>query len=158
MGQRHGRAAIDEHQALARRALVVVAEPDDERIVDERDRRIELVLAEPHERAPLVDRLAVEPGRGEALEDVGDGRRLEHDLVVTGRQLDRLGPGTGLGGGAGAEGGAVELGERERGVAGDTVGAVVVGRCPTGRTRRPRRSTSDRPSWRSAPVQWLVRQ
>ncbi len=41
--ERHRRAAVDEHQALARRAFVVVPEPDGERIVDERDRRIELV-------------------------------------------------------------------------------------------------------------------
>ena len=47
--ERHRRAPVDEDQALTGRAFVVVPEPDGERIVDERDHRVELFLTEPYE-------------------------------------------------------------------------------------------------------------
>ena len=126
-------------------------ESQDAGIIDEGDRRIELVLAQPDERAPLGDRLAVESGGGEVFEDVGDGGRFEHHFVTTGRQLDGVGRGAGLGRSVGAEGSTIEFGERELGRGGPRHRPRCCGRCPTRRTRRLRRSRCDRPSWRSCP-------
>ncbi len=108
-------------------AFLVVPEPDGERIVDDGDRWIELVIAHSYERAPLVDRLAVEPGDGEELEDVRDRRGFEHHFVAARRQLDGVVPRACLGRGAPSERGTIQPAEGERGVAGDPIGAVVAG-------------------------------
>jgi hypothetical protein len=118
---------VDEHEPPTRGALVVVAVAGRQWIVDERDRCIELVRVQAHERALLVDRFAVETCGGEDFEDVGDGCRLEDDLVATGGQLDRLGPRQSLGGSTSAEDVAVQFSQANGGVAGDTVGTVAPG-------------------------------
>ena len=73
-----------------RRALGVVGRPGGRRVVDEVHRRVELGVADAHERASLGDRLGVEPVHAERLEDVGHRGRLQHDLVAVGRDLDRV--------------------------------------------------------------------
>ena len=84
-------------------------------------------VADPHERALLVDQLGVETDRCEVFDDVCDGERLEHDLVTPGRQLDRLRPRQRLRRSASSENLTVECSQAEGGVAGGAVGAVVPG-------------------------------
>ena len=160
VGERHGRAAVDERPgAGAGVPSSSYAEPDRERVVDERDRGIELVLADPYERAPLVDRLAVEPGDGEASRGCRRPRSARAP-PRSGRAAARPGRphARALAAARAPSAAPSSSAERERGVAGHAVGAVVAGDAGQATLGRPRRSRRDRPSWRSAPVQWLVRQ
>ena len=109
--QRRRRAGIDERRPLRRRALGVERVPGCRRIVDQRDGRIELRLADPHERHPLLHRLGVESVPAEAHQDVGDGRRFQDHLVAVGRELDGACAGAGLRCGTISEHAAVEIGE-----------------------------------------------
>ena len=93
----------------------------------------------------------------ERLEDVGDGGRLEHDLVAARRQLDRVRRGVRLGRGPGAEDGAVEVGEAT-GAWRATPSAPSRRAMPAMPTRRSRASTAWPAELANAPVQWFVRQ
>ena len=97
--------------APPRRALGVERIPGCRRVVDQRDGWVELRLADPHERDPLLHRLCVEAVPAEGHQDVGDGRRLEDHLVAIGRELDGARTGAGLCRGAGSEDAAVDVGQ-----------------------------------------------
>ena len=80
-------AIPDKVQRLLRRALDVERDAEGAGIGDvvaERDRGVELGLADLRERAPLLDGLAVEPGHEQERQDVADAVRLEDDLVAPG--------------------------------------------------------------------------
>ena len=108
-----------------RRALDV--ERDAERagvrdVVAERDRPVELGLAHARERAPLLDRLAVEPGHEQERQDVGDAVGLEDDLVAAGLEIRRVARRPGFLGGPIADGAAVEVADPDRRAAARPVG------------------------------------
>ena len=136
MRDRDGAARVDEPESPPRRPFGVVPQPHRERVVDDRQRRVELVLADVHERRALVDRLAAEAVCGQVAEDVGHCRGLQDDLVVTRRQLHRVGPGARLRRCSGTEGSAVEVTDALRCGASEAVGAVVA--------RDPGQATLDR--------------
>ena len=93
-------------------------------VVAHAQRRVELALAHGYERPALGHRPPVEAVEGEEIHQIGHATSLEHNLVVTGRHLDRSLAAAGTGGGVAAQGLSIQIGEAGGIGRGDTVGTA----------------------------------
>ena len=157
MGQPDRSCRRDEWRRAGRGAVGVPRHPGVRGVVEQGEGRVELRFPDAHERALLGDRLGVEAVERQRLEDVRYRRGLEHDLVAVRWQLDRVDRGVGLGRGAGAERGAVDVGEAAGRQPGRPVGAVAAGDAGEADV-----GTLGRSAWpaelANPPRQWWVRQ
>jgi len=91
MGDRRRRAGVDKHTSSRWGAISVERDPQRGRIINQRDRCIELARADLSKRLALGDRLAVEAVHHQHRHEIGHRGWLEQYGIAAGGEFNRVG-------------------------------------------------------------------